>query len=1089
MFRKILKSLKIVGVSLFLYWFLFGVLIPFALPKILPKYLSSSFNIILDFKKVKFNPFSFKLSINELEIFDQNLATALKLDEINLDFKPSKIFKKEIFFNSIFIEKPRIFVTINKDGELNLNHILPLNENASSESSESKDEFDYNFFIDKFKINCAQIAFTDASKFEIFHFNLRDLSFGASNLTTKENEKSSINLTSNSNLLKNIKYSGDASFSPLKASAKVKIANLSLPPLWKYLQEESGLKIEDGEANIAFSFNISFSNPILKLNVFDTKISLQNALISSDEFDFKAGNLEFSNKNLNFTSPDKIELLNSEALVLQNSFTTKNESIYLKKGAFKIDDLSFLSNDLNVNVVKTLLLDLELNSNEFGSLKVGKFDFLTPNLRYIDENFSLNSGNLEIDNIKLTDPMQINIKAALESLDIKKLNFEGLKDEKIDLAFENVSLFNGEIVSENEEAVKFDLMDLNKGVFKENLFELSQIALRNSNINLILNEHYEPNFLTLLPKNTPNEKESETKESDFSFLLKEIWLDELNLYAKTHLQNHQIEKLNLKVNNLSSKLNEEIDFHLRVKIDNSKVQSNGKMAISPLKLNSSYEIANFKLSHYTPYIKPFFHGNLTSGTLFSKGRVNFNEDFSLKSNFKLENLFIDDRGELIFKLGLFNLDEISYDKNGVQIGNINIEKPFVNVHIYKDKTINISNLFPQNEKENEKNESSEFNLKLKKISLKDGSFDFKDDSLPLPFKITTKELNGEFSSLDTKENKPSDIRLEGVVGKHGYTKVGGKILPLNVEENLDISLLFKNIDLTSLTPYSGKFVGYAIDDGHLNLDLKYEVKDRLLNGANSIILQDLTLGESIESEEAVNLPLKLAIAILKDSNGKIDINLPVKGDLDNPEFSYGGVILRAVTNLITGIVTSPFKFLGSMLGLDGESLSAIEFEPGFSSLLPPEQAKMPHYKKILLDRPELGLTILSVYDENSDLAALQEKKLKEYIQENEESGYETILSSLYIENFSQEEYEELQKKAKKDEVQSFDFLEAIYKKLITVQEVSKEDLINLAKERSLTIFQALLDEGVEKESLRMEEPSTSQMSKDGWIENPVEISR
>ena len=139
--------------------------------------------------------------------------------------------------------------------------------------------------------------------------------------------------------------------------------------------------------------------------------------------------------------------------------------------------------------------------------------------------------------------------------------------------------------------------------------------------------------------------------------------------------------------------------------------------------------------------------------------------------------------------------------------------------------------------------------------------------------------------------------------------------------------------MPSLTPYSGKFIGYAIQKGKLSMDLSYKIKQGLMEGDNKINLDSLTLGEKIESDEATSLPLGLAIAILKDSKGQIDLNLPVSGDSNDPEFRYGAIVWKAIGNLIGGIVTSPFSLIGSILGIETQSLQSIDFAAGASELI------------------------------------------------------------------------------------------------------------------------------------------------------------
>ena len=149
------------------------------------------------------------------------------------------------------------------------------------------------------------------------------------------------------------------------------------------------------------------------------------------------------------------------------------------------------------------------------------------------------------------------------------------------------------------------------------------------------------------------------------------------------------------------------------------------------------------------------------------------------------------------------------------------------------------------------------------------------------------------------------MELEGRVGEYGSVKIKGELQPFNVKSYSDVMMIFRNVDMTDLTPYSANFAGRKIDSGKLSLDLNYKINKSQLKGENKIIMDSFVLGERVEGPNAVDLPLDLAIALLKDTNDRIDIGLPVEGNLENPEFSYGHLIWKALGNLITKIATAP----------------------------------------------------------------------------------------------------------------------------------------------------------------------------------------
>jgi len=178
--------------------------------------------------------------------------------------------------------------------------------------------------------------------------------------------------------------------------------------------------------------------------------------------------------------------------------------------------------------------------------------------------------------------------------------------------------------------------------------------------------------------------------------------------------------------------------------------------------------------------------------------------------------------------------------------------------------------------------------------------------------------------------------------------------------------------MTKLTPYSSKFAGYRIASGQLTTSLQYRVKNSALEGNNKIVLDNFELGEKVESPSALDLPLEFAIAILKDSNGRIDIGLPVTGSLDDPQFSVAGLVWKAIGNLLTNIVTAPFRALAGLFGgAEGEQLGAVEFDPGSADLRPPEQQKLRTVGEALQKRPQLKLTVKPTIAATADREAIQ----------------------------------------------------------------------------------------------------------------------
>ena len=381
------------------------------------------------------------------------------------------------------------------------------------------------------------------------------------------------------------------------------------------------------------------------------------------------------------------------------------------------------------------------------------------------------------------------------------------------------------------------------------------------------------------------------------------------------------------------------------------------------------------------------------------------------------------------------------------------------------------------------------------IALKRGTTHFQDASLLLPFATFADRLNGNISTLDTKNTKPSVLKLEGKVDKYGYAKIDGSILPFDLKDRANLKIIFKNIDMSSLSPYSGKFVGYAIKEGKLSMDLNYKIKKGLMEGANKINLDSLTLGDKIEIEDATNLPLGLAIAILKDSKGQIDIDLPISGDLNDPQFRYGSIVWKAFGNLIGSILTSPFKLLGSLLGIETENLKSIDFAAGEYALIDSEEEKMDQYRQILEKRTELKLIITPSFNETLDTKALQEQNITAQIEAlipkktKEDDSYGKTIKKLYIQKYSDDAYSKLLKAYKADNLDVGTINDNLVAKLAESITITPEQLEALAFKRSDVIIQNLITNyKISPDRVLKNKPQSGNAIREEWVGCDVSVS-
>ena len=258
--------------------------------------------------------------------------------------------------------------------------------------------------------------------------------------------------------------------------------------------------------------------------------------------------------------------------------------------------------------------------------------------------------------------------------------------------------------------------------------------------------------------------------------------------------------------------------------------------------------------------------------------------------------------------------------------------------------------------------------------LRDGTINVTDRSISPPFGTALTDFGGRIAGLSFDQAETATVDIKGRLGS-GPLAVSGRINPLAQKKYVDLAIKLDDLDLSAMSPYSGKYAGYAVEKGQLALDLKYLIEARQLDAKNQVRIAQLTFGNSVESKDATKLPVRLAVSLLKDRQGVITIDLPVSGSLDDPKFSVWGVVWMVLKNLLVKAATSPFALIGSLFG-GGEELSWLDFEPGRADLPPGARAKLETLSKALFERPALRLEVEGHVDPDRDLQALRRLELE-----------------------------------------------------------------------------------------------------------------
>ncbi len=265
-------------------------------------------------------------------------------------------------------------------------------------------------------------------------------------------------------------------------------------------------------------------------------------------------------------------------------------------------------------------------------------------------------------------------------------------------------------------------------------------------------------------------------------------------------------------------------------------------------------------------------------------------------------------------------------------------------------------------------------LSIGRVVFRQGSIAFSDRFIRPNYDANLSGLGGQLVGLSSDPSTLARLELDGKVDKTAPVSIRGEFNPFREDRRLDIAAEVKDFELTGVSAYSGKYVGYGIDKGKLSAELNYKIEERRLTATNRVFLDQLTFGPPTDSPDAIKAPVQLAVALLKNRRGEIDLRLPVSGTLDDPQFSIGGLVFRAIMNLLGKAITSPFALLGSMFG-GGEELSQLEFDAGSAVLGPAALTRVQTLADALLDRPALKLEITGSADPSTDSDGLRQQAL------------------------------------------------------------------------------------------------------------------
>jgi hypothetical protein len=473
--------------------------------------------------------------------------------------------------------------------------------------------------------------------------------------------------------------------------------------------------------------------------------------------------------------------------------------------------------------------------------------------------------------------------------------------------------------------------------------------------------------------------------------------------------------LDVRAENYSNGRDKRGTLDLRTRVGSGgRLAANGPFGTNPVAATLRIDAQGIALPPLQPYFDPRINATVTAGTASAKGtlgfavadagdvRASFAGDLGIADFASLDKPTSSDL--LKWKtLALTGVDTTSTPWK-LGIGAVALDDFFARVIVYADGTLNLTQLLlpdvaaagggaggPSSTAPGSPPgavpgaavktalpvEGGGLPVVIGRITMTKGSVQYSDFFIKPNYSANLTDVAGRVSAMSAQQ--PGEVEIAAHVEHTAPVEIRGRVNPFAAELDLDLTGKASDIELPPLSPYAAKYAGYRIDKGKFSFDVHYKVENRRLAAENKLVLDQLTFGERVDSPTATKLPVQLAVALLKDRRGIIDIQLPIAGSLDDPDFSVGGLIVRVIVNLLTKVVTAPFALIGAVFGGGGEQYAFVEFAAGRAEITPAAASKIGTLGKALADRPQLKLEITGRADPATDADGLRAAHLQRLV--------------------------------------------------------------------------------------------------------------
>ena len=951
-------------------------LVPYVIKNQLPKFAEKELARQASIADVRFNPFTLRLEADKIaftEAASANNAPLLSVGALAVQLEWKSIVRRAWSLAEIRITAPQAQLTITPDGKFNLAEVLATWQRNHPEKSEGGMP---RLVIAHFALEQGKVDWQDQKAG--YADNFTPINFTLDNISTLPDANGSYSLSADAARGGKLHWRGTASLSPIRGEGELLLNDASLPGLAAYLKAYTRAQVTSGKLSARLPYAFSYADGKLEATVKGAGLALRDLALTQD------------GKGAPFTSLDTLGIAGVNVDLAGQKVTLDKVNLYGGKVAVRRDSRG------EIDVANLMLPG---NPAPAASAATTPAAPAKPGKWKVDLK-QLALANVDVSAIDETVSPALQLSARQLQLNLQLALQQG--PSGMATVIDGATFALADLTMQRGAQTPFKLQQLG---FTEGKIDLAAhtvhvgaVTAGGAQIDLARNRQGEFAIAQKLPVFGSGKADTakDAPSTPWSAKVDKVDLskfgarfDDAGTGIKVNVQDAR-----LSLHDVSNDMKQALPFELGVGLrEGGLLTANGKFVPGTGAVDAQLNVKQLALAPVQPLLAQHVKLKLAGGAVSGSGRLTTGGGAPKAPKVRYEGgvdiaglVLNETDGKRFASWKSVRADKLtaSVGPDFVDIPELRVVEPNAQLIIENDRSLNAQRLLVKAPEPATATApaaaatpaaDAAFPVRVRRVRLQNAKLDFADLSLRPQFAAKIYELNGVVTGLSTKRDARSQIELDGRIDEFGLARVRGQLNPFAPTDNTDLNVVFKNVDMVSASPYTMKFAGYKVAEGKISLDLQYKVRNRQLDGTNQIVLDKLTLGERIDSPDALKLPLELALAILKDSDGRIDLGLPVSGDMNDPQFSYGALIWKAVGNVLTKIVTAPFRALGNLLGISADKLESIDFDAGSAVLLPPEREKLKQVAQILAKREQLKLAVPGQYSD-TDAAALRAQAVR-----------------------------------------------------------------------------------------------------------------